>query len=406
VSFLVTSAIVAVVTAVLVATGYRWIFAAAFLLRRTECAVPDRTSIRFVVVVPAHDEELVLGDCLTSIRASLSRAPRSRLVLVADNCSDRTASIARELGAEVLERDEPDVPGKGQAIDWALRRIDLTACDAIAFIDADNLVASDFFPAVAARLDGGARIVQGFDGIANPDESALTRLMAVTSMMKNLLYNGGKSALGLSPHLMGTGMVFRSDVLATHGWPAHSIVESIEQSLRLIAAGERIEFAPEARVLAQEARSLAQATPQRQRWASGQASLGGVAWRAFWSGLRTRNIGLCDAALDLLLPVRYSKTLNLAIVGSAASVAWHGVEDPITGIAAAAAAIQGVEFVASAWLFGTSRMLFSALVIAPAFLLFKGGIDLLAAAGFRSDVWFRTRRHTRLPGGGGPRSSA
>lgn len=228
--------------------------------------------------------------------------------MIADNCSDNTAGIALSAGATVLERVEPGKRGKGHALTWGIQRLPLEECDAVAILDADSLMDECFLVAASDRLRRGDRIIQGYDGIANPDDSALTQLISITNVLKNLLYNNGKSVLGFSPHLMGIGMVIHRDVLLEKGWTACSIVESIEQSISYISSGEKVAFAPEARVFAQEARSLRQAMPQRQRWASGQLGLLSRAIAILHRGIVRRDVILIDSAMDLLLPVRYSMT--------------------------------------------------------------------------------------------------
>src|SRR5262249_52346101 len=157
--------------------------------------------------------------------------------------------------------------------------------DAVVFFDADNIIDPEFFRVMDCELAQGQRCLQGYYGIANPEESLMTRLLAVTYVMKNLLFNGGKRALGLCVVLMGTGMVFKREVIARHGWKAMSIGEDLEQTYRLIEAGERIRFVPAAQIRAQEATSLRQGFPQRQRWASGRRALYSVARRVMAAGL-------------------------------------------------------------------------------------------------------------------------
>ena len=282
---------------VFVTAAYRALLTVAFLIERRRRAQPPRAEValRFATLIPAHDEILLVGASIDSVRRAYANADGCDVYVIADNCSDATAQVAAHHGAKVLVRQEPQ-RGKGWALDWAVSQIDLRAYDAVAVIDADNLVDPDFFREMTRRLADGARVLQGYDGIANPEESPLTRLISITSVMKNLLYNGGKAALGLSPHLMGTGMVFRAETLAAHGWRSHSIVENIEQSLLLLLAGERIEHVPEARVYAQEAATFEQALSQRQRWASGQAALSRRALHTVARGITTRRWSLIDAA--------------------------------------------------------------------------------------------------------------
>jgi len=264
-------------------------------------------------------------------------------------------------------------------------------------VDADNRVDPAFFAAMNRELEAGGRVLQGYDGLSNPGDTNLTRLMAVTSVMKNLLFYGGKAALGMSTLLMGTGMVFASDALRRHGWTAGSIGEDLEQGLALRAAGERIRFVPTARVLAEEATTLRQGTPQRQRWASGRRALRRSAWRAVARGLRRRSLADLDAGVELLLPT-YSRTLYLSAVAAVLAGLLWPVSPVPAALAAIALAAQALEGAAALRLMRADAAFVRSLALAPVFLVWKAGIDLLAAAGFRRSRWTRTDRVPGAPG--------
>jgi len=356
---------------------------------------PDSgTEYAVLTIVPSHNEERVIGDCLESIRRAYHGSPRCSTLVIVDNCSDRTEAIARAAGAEVLVRKCPERPGKGSAIEWAQQRIDLARFDAFAFVDADTLVDPDFYRAMDSELRFGHRVLQGYLSIANPGESPLTRLITITNTMKNLLFNHGKSLLGLSPLLMGNGMVLTRDVLLSHPWSSYSIVENLEQSLKLIERGERIVFVPDARVYAQEAATLGVAYHQRQRWASGQAALFGAALRTVWRGFRDRNLPSVDAGLELLLPVRYSRLMNLSLVNLMFACAYLELNFWLGCVVALPIALQLGEFGIGIMLAHPPGVL-SGLALAGPFLVWKAAIDLLALGGFRRRLWHRTK-HSAL----------
>lgn len=374
---------------------YRALLAAAFLLRgRNRHGELDRAPERFhhfAVVVPAHDEELLIGDLIASIRAAHYPPDRVEIHVIADNCTDATAEKARALGARVAERREPADPGKGQALAWMFQRLDLSAFDAVAVIDADNLIDPAFFSAMNRELDRGARCLQGYDGIANPGETVMTRMLAVTYVMKNLLFNAGKAALGLSVTLHGTGMVLRREVIERYGWDSMSIGEDLEQSLWLVRRGERIVFVSDARIGAQESSTLRQAYVQRQRWATGRASLAKSARRALWEGLRSRSLHQVDIAIDLLMP-SYARVLSCSLL--ALGLAWFArAESPaLLWAAIGLLAYQIIEVGIALCLMRASLRFVASLAFAPVFLVWKMVIEVLAALGHRREVWARTER--------------
>jgi cellulose synthase/poly-beta-1,6-N-acetylglucosamine synthase-like glycosyltransferase len=393
-------------TLILGACLYRAIFAVAYIV--LDGKVSDDSSlplIRFAAVIPAHNEQLLIRDVIQSIRQADYPQGSIDIFVVADNCTDDTAALAREVGARVEERHDLENRGKGQALQWLFDRLDLNDANAIAIIDADNRVHRDFFRAMNRELGRGARCLQGFCGIVNPSESALTRLMTVTGVMKNLLFKAGKSSLGLSVVLTGTGMAFSRDVMQQHGWQATSIGEDLEQTFNLLEGGECIEFVADARVDAQEASSLRQGYSQRQRWASGRSELAGRARRAIANGIRERNILLADVGLDLLMP-SYSKLMNWTGVALVLAIILSQWSTWLLPTVIVALVYQGVEIVIGLRLLGAKPEFVASLAYAPIFLAWKAVVDGLASIGFRRADWRRTSRKPHsieTPAGAAPK---
>jgi len=383
----------ALLAVVAVTLAYRWLFLIAYLLRgrRRPAEVASPVRHRFAVLVPAHDEELLIGELIGSIRSAAYPQEQISIHVVADNCSDRTAEIARGLSAVVHERYDMRERGKGQALAWGLAQFDLRECDAVAIIDADNLVDAGFFAAMNRELIDGGRVLQGYDGLSNPEQTVLTRLIAVTSVMKNLLFYGGKAALGWSILLMGTGIVIRREVLEAFGWRARSIAEDLEQSFTLRENGERIRFVADARVYAQEATDLKQGYAQRQRWSSGRQAVWRLGFRALLRGTRTRSFGLAEAGVEVLLPT-YSMTANLTLLALLLSLALVPLNPWWSVCAICLLALQLLEFAAGLWVMEASWRFVASIAFAPVFLVWKGTIDALALLGYRRDRWARTQR--------------
>ena len=376
------------------AMTYRWLHTGAWLLwGRHDRPVPRPSpETRFAVLIPAHNEELLLGELLGSIALADYPKDRLRCFVVADNCEDGTAQVGRDRGAEVFERTDKENPGKGQALHYAIAKMRLDEIDAVLFMDADGFVDPEFFSLMDAEIAKGRRVLQGTDRPSNPDESRLTRMIAVTAVMKNELYHGGKRALGISGLLIGTGMVICSETLKERGWGSFSIGEDLEQSLAFIRAGERIQFVPWAISSSQEAVDFSQGYVQRQRWASGRTSLRRPAIGAIWDGLRTGNLSLLSVGIELLLPT-YSMTLNLLAVGLVPAFFSLGVSPLPFALLVSVGLLAAAEIAAGAIIMRAPPRYIASFVLAPAFLIWKAGIDALASFGFRRNAWNRTRRH-------------
>jgi len=275
---------------------------------QTATPTPNTT---LAMVVPAHNEELVLAATLSSLRAQDYPEALMEIVVVADNCTDSTARIARDFGVTVLERFNTEERGKGYALDWAISQLlaRSEAPDAVVIVDADTWVAPDFLGIMAARLAEcqdaeGCCALQGRYGVLNRAEGWRSALMSGAFDLVNHIRPMGYDRLGLSIALKGNGMAFTREVLRRARWQGHSITEDMDYGLDLIRSHNiRVRYVPEAHVLAQMPVTAEAATSQRQRWEGGRYRL--LRERALpllVEGLRKRNLALFDAAIALFVP--------------------------------------------------------------------------------------------------------
>lgn len=267
--------------------------------------VPD-----LLFLVPAHDEELLIDACVRSLVHQQYPHAHFAVVVAADNCSDRTAFLARAEGAQVLERHDPSRPGKPSAIAWALERLPLTQYHAVVIVDADTVVNPSFASALAAAAPLTHKAVQPYNDVANPKDNALTRMAALFATARYRYAFRLKRRAGLNVPL-SAGMCIGSEVLRRNGWKAFSLCEDWECYAQLCARGVPIHLAPRARLYAQETRSLRQSASQRQRWTAGKLMVllreGPALWRSRQVGLRQK----LDALAELSAP---GPALHLGLV--------------------------------------------------------------------------------------------
>jgi cellulose synthase/poly-beta-1,6-N-acetylglucosamine synthase-like glycosyltransferase len=349
---------------------------------------------RFGVIIPAHNEELLLSRVLQSVNNQ--DYPRSlfRYIVIADNCTDKTAEVAIANGALALRREDLQHVGKGYAIKFALESIDMDQYDAIFIVDADSVIKNDLLIQLDTALRRGQKIIQCYNGVANPDQSWFTRLLDVSRTIGNEIYHPAKHKLGLSSYLMGNGMCFSRSILLKYGWNAFSVGEDWEYYAKLIQAGEMIAFSNKARVFHQESSSLKQATSQRMRWSSGRFA---VAWKygsnLFCKGVLERDIKIIDASLPLIFP-NPSLGINITMIGLILSFVLtveKSQHDFILWFSSLALTqllifLVGILYTRNKW------KNFLALFVAPLFLIWKMGIDLFSAMGMGKKRWIRTER--------------
>jgi len=346
----------------------------------------------FAIVVPAHNEELLLPRLLRSTSAQDYPKPRFDTIVVADNCTDGTADTARAHGAVVLERRDSERRGKGYAINWALDSIGLDKYDAVLIVDADCHLSANALKCLDAALQQ-EQIIQCYSGVGNPDESWFTRLLDVSRTINNEIYSPAKRRLGLSCQLIGTGMCFSTRILKTYGWDAFSVGEDCEYYANLIRHGETVGFAHDARIYHQESSTLGQATHQRMRWSSGRFA---VAWKygfgLVWRGIVEQDLVKFDAGLTLTLP-NPSLGMNITLACAAISaVVSGGIGNLLPAWFALLALLQFGIYVTG--VFHTKNRLskFMAIFVAPVFLVWKLAIDASSVLGLGKKHWVRTER--------------
>lgn len=390
-------------------TGIVGVFALAavvsllVLLLAAACSrrpAPQSTApLLLAVIVPAHDEELVLAQTLVSLKSQCYPAECVEIVVVADNCTDSTAAIARAHGATVLERTNAQERGKGYALNHAIRHLlaQPVIAEAFVIIDADTQAAPDFLSHLSAHIADphGLGAWQGRYGVLNARDGWRAALMTAAFDLVNHVKPLGRDTLGLSAGLKGNGMAFTRALAAQLPWPGGSLTEDLDYGLELARRfGLRVQYVPEARVEAQMPATAAQAASQRSRWERGRSGL--VRERALpllWEGLRRRSLLLLDAAFDLLTPpLAELAALLLLFAGlTVLGTATHLLPDPKLWLSAAASGLLGlcVYVLCGLRVAGAGREAYAALARAPFYALWKFVLLFTKKSG---SEWVRTER--------------
>jgi 1,2-diacylglycerol 3-beta-glucosyltransferase len=377
------------------ATGYLLVLLiAAVTLRRP--APPRRTGdgaeLDVVVLVPAHDEEHNVASTVRSLVAQDYPPEKRRVVVIADNCTDATAAEAAAAGAEVWERHDPGHRGKGQALAWALERLlrEQPDVDVVGMVDADCTATPNLLAAWDARMRDGASVVQSDDRVSNPELSpAAARRWAGFALMHEVRA-AGKSALGLSCGLFGTGMGFRAAIVRDHPWLSFSITEDAEYHLQLLEAGHVVRFAHEAAVLTPMPESEAAAQDQQTRWEAGKIDVARRTLpRLLRDGLARRDVQRVHAAFQQLVPPQ-----SILVVAAATSLGAAAVARDRRLAALAALALNGqAAFVLGGLVVVRApRPVWAALATSPALIVRKVMQMLRVLVGRGPTEWIRTAR--------------
>lgn len=357
----------------LVSTGHLALLTAASARTREPAREKPRT--RFVFLIPAHDEETGIARTVKSLKSV--DYPRSlfRVVVVADNCIDRTAERARAAGAEVWLRNDTQQRGKGYALSFGFERIvEEPFADAVVVIDADSEAEPGFLRAMDQVVRRGALAAQSASGVLNPNASWRTQLMTLALTLFNDVRSLGRERLGLSCGLRGNGMCLTRALLERHPHRAFSRTEDLEYGIALGRAGVRVHFAEHAWVRSMMTRDEKAAATQRRRWEGGRVELArSLRGPLLREAVKRKDPMLGELALDLFVPplAKVGALVGAGLLaGAAVSAAHRHVSPGLVPWALSAAFLTA--HVARGWqLSGLGMKALSALAHAPGYVFWK-----------------------------------
>ncbi len=374
---------------------------------------PGDTSLRFTFVVPAHNESLSIAHTVRSLAGVDYPSDQMRIVVVADNCTDDTADVARAAGADVLVRTNEAQRGKGYALALAFAQLldpgpNAASPDAVVVVDADTVVSSNILQAFAAALREGEQVLQATYRVGNHDATWRTSLMAVAFTCIHDVRSIGRERLGLSTGLRGNGMCFSTEALRLVPHHAASLVEDVEHGLDLANAGIRVAFVHEATVEAEMPERAEESASQRDRWERGRTKLKrerlpGLVRKA----VAQRDPVLADLAVDLAIAplARLSMFLGVGLLTSAIGRVWIG-RWPKALWPTLAGVLGLVGHVGVGWQkSGTGIAGVRALFHVPGYILWKlrlrpngssGAEKGLVKSSPDAEEWVRTKRNSEL----------
>ncbi len=368
---------------------------AAYFLPSRSGSAGSSSRPRLAVLVPAHNEELVIAATLTGIRSQLQSG--DRLVVVADNCTDRTGEIASAEGAEVASRLDLTRRGKSYALDFGLRYLEGDPPDIVIVVDADCHLSPDALGRLAVLSAELNRPVQANYEMHLPPGPVQRSMMiaAFAWRVRNFVRPLGLQKLGLSCQLMGTGMAFPWTLISQADLRSSEIVEDLALGLVLARAGKAPVFAPETVVSSVFPANAEGQQSQRARWETGHLNaIVRYALPIFRDAvlLRVNRQALVLAADNLVPPLSFFVMLLTGYAGVAALfAAMSGMWGPLL-LGLANLTVVAISIVLLAWLrWGRdvlpARELFLALGYSfgkiPLYLKILGGKQL---------AWIRTKR--------------
>lgn len=348
----------------------------------------------FAILIPAHNEEAMLGALLESLSRLAYPKDKYTVYVVADNCTDSTAEIARATGwVHVYERVDEVKRGKGYALDWIFSELEAAQLiyDAYVIFDADSVVVPTYLQAIERELAQGAQAVQGHVIVMNATASSSTVLRWIALTLVAHVRSLGRNALGASS-IVGTGMCLSRALLMRHPWRAFSLTEDYEYYLTLVQHGECVRYVPEAAVHTHMATTFAQMRTQDIRWESsaGRQPTWQVAFRLLRDGLRFRDFVRLEAIAELLTPPLSFLVCSCLFLLILSLLVWS----PLELLCSLMLNIGLICYVSTAlYMLRPPRSVYLAFLHVPGFILWKMWVYLvLSRSKKHTSEWVRTSR--------------
>lgn len=350
--------------------------------------LPDRTTI----LIPAHNEAAGIIPTLRDVKAQLG--PRDGILVVADNCTDDTAAIARAAGAEVIVREDPARRGKGYALEFGVQHLALNPPDVVVIMDADCELGENALRHLSANAIASGRPVQSLYLMLPPEDTPGRGVNLFAWRVKNWIRPLGLKVLGLPTQLVGTGMGFPFSLLAGRDLGNSRLAEDCALGIALASAGYPPLFVSQARVHSHFPTSQAGSESQRQRWEKGHLeNIADLVPGALLKSLGRGNPGLAALAVDMAVPpltLLVLVTLGCVVLGGAAVAV--GASSPALAIPSLSLLLVVLGTVLAWRAVGREVLPLRELLRLPLHAIHKIGFYHGIASGKASSSWIRTDR--------------
>ena len=296
---------------------YQIIYLVAPIFKKDKKASASVTVLhRFGVLISARNEAPVIANLIENIREQNYPRDLVTVFVVADNCTDDTATAARAAGAVVYERFNKKKVGKGYALDFLLTRISedyqKNAFDGYFVFDADNLLDEYYIAEMNKTFSQGHKIITSYRNSKNYDDNWISAGYSLWFLRESQFLNNSRMLLGTSCAVSGTGFLVHRDIIEKNGgWKFFLLTEDIEFSVHSIISGERIAFCKKAVLYDEQPTDFRQSWRQRLRWAKGFLQVFQKYGAALTKSVFTKRSFSCYDMLMVVFPALYLTMISV-----------------------------------------------------------------------------------------------
>ena len=310
---------------------------------------------KYAIMICARNEENVIANLAKSIRAQDYPAELINIVLVADNCTDNTAAVAKELGLTVYERFNKEKIGKGYALEYGLSKVaedfGEDYFDAFIVFDADNILTENFVTEINKTFSDGYEVITCYRNSKNYADSWLSAGSGLWFLRDSKYLNGSRMRIGACPQVSGTGFLFSNEIRKEYGgWPFHTLTEDYEFTCYSVIRGKKFGYCEEARFYDEQVSGFVQSWNQRLRWCKGGLQSFVMFWKQLGRGLFSRKFVACYDMIMSIAPA-YFLSIFACLINIIAAIVLlctgHDVAETLIPFAVLAACAYGLVLVHS-----------------------------------------------------------
>ncbi len=253
---------------------YQVVFLIISLFKKPQKYPETKKEKRYAVITSARNEEGVIGQLCSYVKAQDYPSDKLDVFVIADNCTDGTAAVAREHGAIVYERHNDQLIGKGYALTEFFQHIKSTvgyhAYDAYIIVDADNILEPNYVTEMDKCFSAGNSIAVGYRNSKNYGDNWISAGYGLWFLRESRQLNSVRSNIGTSCEVKGTGFMFSSDVIERQGgWTQHLLIEDVQFTVESVLRGEKIAYCHDAVLYDEQPTKFKDSFWQRIRWCRG-----------------------------------------------------------------------------------------------------------------------------------------
>lgn len=254
--------------------AYQVVFIVISLIKKPRAYAQTEKRFKYAFLISARNEENVIDQLCDCIIKQDYPSELIDIYVVADNCNDRTAEVAREHGAIVYERFNNKLIGKGYALSELLDHIDSTvgydAYDGYFVVDADNILEPNYVSEMNKCYAAGERLVIGYRNSKNFGDNWISSGYSLWFLRESRQLNGVRSVLGTSSEIKGTGFLIHKDIIKRQGgWIHHLLIEDVQFAIENVLCGEKVAYCDTAILYDEQPTDFMTSWWQRKRWCRG-----------------------------------------------------------------------------------------------------------------------------------------